>query len=183
LQATGQEWRVISLLFAPPESLAIHQLESTRYELDDLTGDAWDLFFAGYSKYVPGDQMVDGSRLLADGSNDPWCYNHQEENRLLEWVRQQSGKTFDVSGRGDLVSFVAYKPWTVDAFKIVPRILDSERNLGAVAEGLVGWLQDDVKPTLAPGQNPLGDVGLTESLKEIARLAPRLVPVLRAVIT
>jgi hypothetical protein len=43
--------RLVSIVFAEPASLVISDLRSNRAFWDELTGESWDLFFAGYYQY------------------------------------------------------------------------------------------------------------------------------------
>lgn len=161
VESLEEPWRVVSLLFAEPDSLAMAQLEASMNELDTLTGDSWDLFFPGYYRYVPDDLLPprqERRTLPAEDGPVPWEYINRNSTRLQMWVREMSGINFESSGRGDLVSFIAYNPWHVDveSFTVVPEILTQRSSLIEVAQGLVGWPADDVDPGLAPGQVEAG---------------------------
>jgi hypothetical protein len=43
--------RLVSIVFAEPASLVISDLETNRAFWDEMTGESWDLFFAGYYQY------------------------------------------------------------------------------------------------------------------------------------
>ncbi|WP_067802191.1 hypothetical protein [Actinomadura formosensis] len=105
--------RLVSIVFAEPASLVISDLQTNRAFWDELTGESWDLFFAGYYQYG---SHGDCPPIQIDPNPErqgAWHFSPRMFRRLLQDIElsapgnaQQSPWRF--SGSADLVSFMVY---------------------------------------------------------------------------
>jgi hypothetical protein len=158
--------RLVSIVFAEPASLVINDLESNRVFWDEMTGESWDLFFAGYYQYGShGDErpiQVD-PRPYREGA---WQFSPSMFHRFLREVEHeithaQPRPSWRFSGTADLVSFMVYggePDWaslhSVDLCgTTAPQ--PGRHPLGQVVEGLRHWQDEDPDPSYAPGEAPV----------------------------
>lgn len=154
--------RLVSIVFADPASLVIKDLSVNRALWDEATGDAWDLFFAGYFAY--GGEWYDPDAKSID--QDPqrigaWMFSPRQFHHLAEDVATRSG-TWRFSGGADLISFMAYgtePDWaSLRGVNLLDgRSSDAGSSVGQVVEGLRRWQEEEPDSRFAPGMSPLGD--------------------------
>jgi hypothetical protein len=157
--------RLVSIVFAEPASLVISDLKTNRVFWDEMTGESWDLFFAGYYQWGShGDArpiQVD-RRPPRDGG---WQFSPRAFHEFLSEVehaaaRAQPRPSWRFSGTADLVSFMVYggePDWA--SFRSVDlcgttALQPGQQPLGHVVEGLRRWQDEDPDPLFAPGESP-----------------------------
>ena len=96
---------VVALLFAPPDTAAMDQLDA-RGEIFDLrTGTNWDLFFPGYYN-SPESQYFEhqaGARSVGHGYAQDWFFSARDFDMLRREVEEKSEGRWSYSGTTDLV--------------------------------------------------------------------------------
>jgi hypothetical protein len=153
--------RLVSIVFAEPASLVISDLETNREFWDEMTGESWDLFFAGYYPYGShGDArpiQVD-RRPRREGA---WQFSPRRFSQFLDEVEDsiahsQPRPSWRFSGTADLVSFMVYggdPDWaslrTVDLCGTTVQQA-GQHPLGQVVEGLRRWQDEDQIPHTLP---------------------------------
>jgi|GEM_PF-5745838 len=147
--------RVVSIIFASPDCLAIKELKSNRQYLDLKTRNAWDLFFAGYYAYT---EEPDG-RLIYFPDGQCWGYSAAKFEALERALTVAARPTaWEFSGTVDLVSFICYHglpDWDTLVSRQIAESDGSVRerlSLGEIARGLYRWSDDRMRPDLAPGE-------------------------------
>lgn len=171
--------RLVSIVFAEPSSLVISDLKTNRVFWDEMTGESWDLFFAGYYAYGShGDRNPIDVNPNSD-QDEPWCFSPKMFRGLLQAVEyggvdpwgmeRNEAAGWQFSGTADLVSFMVYggePDWaSLRAVELVGSAADSEGrpSLGRAIEGL---RRDDPDPAFAPGEFQLGPLLPRESLRQ-----------------
>lgn len=157
--------RLVSIVFAEPASLVISDLRTNRVFWDELTGESWDLFFAGYYQYG---SHGDAHPIPVDPHPDregAWQFSPRAFREFLGEVEHAMGRArlrhpWRFSGTADLVSFMAYggePDWeslrSVDLCgTTAPQ--PGQHPLGEVVEGLRRWQDEEPDPSFAPGESP-----------------------------
>lgn len=173
--------RLVSIVFAEPASLVISDLETNRVFWDEMTGESWDLFFAGYYQFGGhGDAhpiQVD-PRPHREGA---WQFSPQEFRAFLGEVelsmaRARPRPSWRFSGTADLVSFMVYggePDWaSLRSVELCGTTTPQagEHPLGEVVEGLRRWQDEDPDPSFAPGEAPeIGPFIPREALRKALR--------------
>jgi hypothetical protein len=157
--------RLVSIVFAEPASLVISDLETNRVFWDEMTGESWDLFFAGYYQYGShGDARpirVDHRRPRDGG----WQFSPRAFREFLSEVelsiaRAKPRPSWRFNGTAMLVSFMVYggePDWaslhSVDLCgTTTPQ--PGSTPLGQAVEGLRRWQDEEPDPLFAPGEAP-----------------------------
>lgn len=157
--------RLVSIVFAEPASLVISDLETNRAFWDEMTGESWDLFFAGYYQYGShGDArpVQVGRRPRREGA---WQFSPRRFRQFLNEVEHsiadaQPRPSWRFSGTADLVSFMVYggdPDWaSLHAVDLCGTTAPQagRHPLGQVVEGLRRWQDEDPDPSYAPGEAP-----------------------------
>jgi hypothetical protein len=158
--------RLVSIVFAEPASLVISDLKTNRAFWDEMTGESWDLFFAGYYQYGshgdPKPVQVDRH----PHRDDAWRFSPSMFRRFLAQVEMAIRHTPDMrnpwrfSGKADLVSFMVYggePDWaSLRAVDLCGTTAPQHGRhpLGEAVEGLRRWQDEDPDPEYAPGEPP-----------------------------
>ncbi len=158
--------RLVSIVFAEPASLVISDLKTNRAFWDEMTGESWDLFFAGYYQFGShGDrQPVHVGRHPRQ--ENAWRFSPRMFHQFLTEVEDAIRHAHDpqaswrFSGTADLISFMVYggePDWAslrgVDLCgTTAPQ--EGRHPLGEAVEGLRRWQDEDPDPEYAPGEPP-----------------------------
>ncbi len=168
--------RLVSVVFADPASAAWRELQTNRAFLDERSGDAWDLFFAGMSGYQP--MEADAFELPDRLWHEQWSrymnprYFRDLEHRIsMEHdnalrMAHRNEPPWRYSGGTDLVSFMAYAQepdfLSLKAVRLDPHDESSaEVRLASVTEKLRRWYDDDVDERFAPGSVSQPDLAMS----------------------
>jgi hypothetical protein len=171
--------RLVSIVFAQPSSVVVRDLNTNRAFWDELTGESWDLFFAGY--YAWGghgdDHPVDLGQPVAPGVN--WSFSPRRFGELLSAVESglaSSGipDTWRFSGCADVVSLMVYggdPDWpSLRGVELGTTEGPSDRPaLGHAIEGLRRWQQEEPDRRFAPGEVVLGEAIPPTALRDALR--------------
>lgn len=167
--------RLVSIVFAHPAALVLTGLTSNRAFWDEETGEAWDLFFAGYYAFGShGDSNPIELAPMADGSGGAWKFRPRYFMEFADQVERATMRAhvhppWRFGGDAELLSLMVYDgapDW--DSLKVVPLQLGGgsrgSYTLGAAIEGLRRWQTEEPDPRFAPGEAPLGAVVSASSL-------------------
>lgn len=158
--------RLVSILFALPSAFVISDLGQNRAYYDLASGDAWDLFVAGY--YAYGSEGDSDEFDLRTPTEAPWAFSPDRFLRFRHEVERASEGRWRFSGEANLVSFMSYQSrpdW--ESLRTV-NLRTGLTSLGEVVEGLRGWERDEVDERFAPGTTDL------TSLRPASFLLPAL---------
>lgn len=171
--------RLVSVVFSQPASLAISDLSVNRVFWDELTGESWDLFFAGYYAYGG---HGDAHPICVDPDPSRGGAWHFSPNRFHELLRdveramQRSGlrQQWRFSGEADLVSFMVYggePDWpSLRSVQLLGRFgAQDAPSLGRVIEGLRRWQDEEPDAEFAPGSIPPARFVEREALRAALR--------------
>ena len=150
---------MVALLFAHPDSAAIHTLDQRGDYFDIRTGDTWDLFFPGYSRIHSGRtpapsamnralryhiEAERGAVLPLPGYTDRWRFSANDFNTMRADVERLSSRRWSYSGGTDLVITGGWMPlvgeiaidWELTASACIAEHLDAtpDHTLGGVIE-------------------------------------------------
>lgn len=177
--------RLVSLVFAPPQSAIWRELVVSVAHLDLRSGDKWDLFFVG----LPA---IDRREGVPDWVRRSWRSLRREQpnaeafNRVANdvsslhaaaLVREEGAdvRKWRYSGRAELVSFMSYNgqpDWLSLTHFDLARL--GEAPLAQVTERLTPWANGHIDMELSPGLPIHGDPelrGLGVSLFQAGALA------------
>ncbi len=115
---------IVALLFAQPDAAAMEVLDSRGDYFDIRTGDAWDLFFPGYSRVPRGirtreqvnpalryyQEAKRGRVLLGTGYTDEWRFSPRDFNAMRAAVERRCERRWEYSGGTDLVVTGGWMP-------------------------------------------------------------------------
>lgn len=160
---TGE--RLISIVFARPSSPIWRDLETNRAFLDQRSGEAWDLFFAGMSAFgtsEPGAVKLQDPHWCRDYQRfmNPQAFQDLEEAiyRGQNRAAATADRPFELwrySGETDLVSFMCYArtpDWlSLRSIRIEESMTGRPMSLGRITEGLVRWKDEGVDEGIASG--------------------------------
>lgn len=154
--------RLVSVVFAPPGSFVWKDLHANRALLDGLSGDEWDLFFAGISGFGrdlrsrvfrPVQSRMAGSNFNVDLFLDLVGEVQEGHAEAVAEADLSLGPAWRYDGGTWLVSFMVYgrRP---DWASLKPYKLDSGAplELSEVTQRLVRWADGDSDPDLSPGE-------------------------------
>lgn len=152
--------RLVSVVFANPASVVVSDVIANRAFWDEMTGESWDLFFAGYYAYGShGDaEEVCLSRTPTEGS---WYFSASRFRRFLHDIDlslpAEVRNRWRFSGGADLLSFMVYggdPDWL--SLRPVDLIDGADAQaLGHAIEGLRGWQGEEPSAAYAPGSDDL----------------------------
>jgi hypothetical protein len=169
--------RLVSIVFAEPASLVISDLRTNRELWDEMTGESWDLFFAGYYQFGSHGDTQPTQVDRHPERDDAWRFS---PNRFREFlmdiegamIRSREDRRWRFSGTADLVSFMVYggePDWaslhaveltgTASPYGALP-------TLGRAVEGLRRWQDEEPEPQFAPGEVRLGPFVPREALRQ-----------------
>lgn len=153
LQPLGE--RLVSILFALPTAFVMKDLGQNRAYYDLATGNAWDLFVAGY--YAYGSEGDPDEFDLRTPTEAPWAFSPHRFLRFRREVEQASEGRWRFSGEADLVSFMSYQSQPDWETLRAVNLRTGQTSLGEVVEGLRLWQRDEVDERFAPGTADLMD--------------------------
>ena len=181
--------RLVSIVFAEPASLVISDLEANRAFWDEMTGESWDLFFAGYYRWGSHDDahpvQVDPRPRREEGplgwpqERVPWQFSPRMFRQFLGEVEESISCTrprpnWRFSGTADLISFMVYggaPDWaSLRAVDLCGTTAPQagQYPLSRVVEGLRRWQDEDPEPLYAPGEAPrLGPLIPRAALRQV----------------
>lgn len=151
--------------------MVVSDVVANRAFWDELTGESWDLFFAGYYAYGShGDaQAICLDRSPHEGS---WYFSASQFRRFLLDVEMslpaEMSRRWRFSGGADLVSFMVYggdPDWL--GLRAVDLIEGAEAEaLGRAIEGLRRWQEQEPSAAYAPGSVDSGVSVPRDALRE-----------------
>lgn len=147
--------RMVSILFAIPTAFVISDLGQNRAYYDLVTGDAWDLFVAGY--YAYGSEGDPEQFDLRTRTESPWAFSPRQFHRFRREVEQAAEGRWHFSGEADLVSYMSYQSQPDWLSLRSVNLRTGETSIGEVVEGLRNWESDAVDERFAPGATNFGD--------------------------
>lgn len=173
--------RLVSIVFAEPASLVISDLKTNRAFWDEMTGESWDLFFAGYYQYGSHDDPRPIRLGRPARGEEPWMFSPRRFHEFLTEIehaitRAQPQPSWRFSGAADLISFMVYDgtpDWaSLRAVDLCSTTTPQQGRhpLGQVVEGLRRWQDEEPDPAYAPGEAPsLGTLIPREALRQALR--------------
>lgn len=129
--------RLVSILFALPTAFVMNDLGQNRAYYDLATGDAWDLFVAGY--YAYGSEGDPDEFDLRTATETPWAFSPHRFLRFRREVERASEGSWRFSGEADLVSFMCYRSQPDWETLRAVNLRTGQTSLGEVVEGLRLW--------------------------------------------
>jgi hypothetical protein len=169
--------RLVSIVFAEPASLVISDLATKRSFWDELTGESWDLFFAGYYQYGSHGDRSPVQVAPDPGREGAWQFSPRMFHQLLQDVefsaRRAQQRSWRFSGSADLASFMVYggdPDWaSLRSVELCGTTApdNTDATLGRVIEGLRRWQTEEPDPRYAPGENALGPLIPRAALRQV----------------
>jgi hypothetical protein len=166
------ELRLVSIIFAHPHRTVFQDLKANRAYYDQRSGDAWDLYFAGY--YMYGRRTYDSegfSVMRYSNPHDDWWFGPSSFNNLRRDLQNLHGRAVDsaprrkkvvpwrYSGTPELVNFLVHRgvpDWlslvSVRLTEGVEREPDSY--LPAIVEAHSDWQEYRLPPGYETGERP-----------------------------
>lgn len=146
--------RLVSIVFANPESPVWSDLDASRGYLDARSGDTWDLFFAGVSEYAPMPSEASAIELRGAVSRrlywNPTSFSAIEAavvrgHRKAKVEAGEDIRPWRFSGNTDVVSFRVYNGQP-DYSTLVG--VQLEMPLSELTEQLKDWEAEDFDPEI-----------------------------------
>lgn len=113
--------RLVSIVFANPRSPVWDAVHTNRAYLDARSGEKWDLFFAGMSRWLPmpggAAEELGVPTWNSEGMRyfNPRAFNNlvhqvqEQQERALQHAHRPLDEVWRFSGETDLVSFMVYQ--------------------------------------------------------------------------
>ena len=168
--------RLVSVVFANPSSLVITDLDSNRVLWDELTGESWDLFFAGYYRYGGYEDRRPVQLDRNQQRGDSWMFSPRMFAEFMSDMEQSMARArldevWRFSGSADVVSFMVYggePDWhSLRAVELCELgAPDGAPRLGRVVEGLRRWPGEEPDSNFAPGEDTLGPFVRKDALRD-----------------